>query len=234
MNKKLIAAALLSACMLTGCGSNTTSTGKLGSVEIVQDSSAADTTAPVSSETTTYPSSETITTPATEATTAAAPADTTEAPAQSSETQTTGTGTTTASTQSSTSTTTTTQAPQKQLLDEVKLGQDCSAYVAAHKDLIKPIEETDSCLGSGKDRVYTYSNYILRSYYEDGKDTLKEINITGAGIKDRSGIEVGMKVSDIIAAHGNPVSDGDYTYDTDWGTVEYRCTGDTIDEIWIY
>ena len=95
-------------------------------------------------------------------------------------------------------------------------------------------EPADSCLGSGKDRIYTYSNLILRTYYEDGKDTLQEINITGAGVKIPSGIEVGMKTGEITAKHGAPASDGEYIYDTAYGTVEYRCTGDKIDEIWIY
>lgn len=228
MNKKLIAAAMLCACMLTGCANNAESSDASVKTAETTTSAAETTTSAANAETTTTPSAaETTKAPADS--TEAAPSETTAAPIQSSENETSVS--TTASTTASTVSQTEISAP-KSLLEQVKLEQDCSAYIAANKGYT--MEEAESCLGSGKDRIYTYSNYILRTYYENGKEILQEINITKSGVKIPSGIEVGMKVSDVIAAHGAPAAEGDYSYDTAYGTVEYRCTGDTIDEIWIY
>ncbi len=237
MKKYMIAAAaLLSVCMLTGCGDKTesssltaeTTTTASDTTETTADTTAGTETTTSAAETTTSGEGDTAgettdsTTDSTAETTAAA--QETTAASAATEAQSTAA--------SSDAKTETQPVQQKCLFDEIRLGGDCTAYSTANKNY--SLEKAPSCLGEGEDRTYTYSNMKIITYFENGKETIQEIDLTGPGVKTRSGIEVGMKASDITAAHGASSVENDYIYPTTDGTIEYRMNGDTIEEIWVY
>ena len=245
MKKYMIAAAaLLSICMLTGCGDKTesssltaeTTTAASDTTETTADTTAGTETTTSAAETTTSGEGDTAgeTTDSAAETTAAAQ----ETTAASAATEAQSTAASSADTQapaSSAAKTETQPVQQKCLFDEIRLGGDCTAYVTANKNY--RLQEGDNCIpvdGDGVGRIYTYSNLIIQSIYQNGKDIVYDLTLTGPGVKTRSGIEVGMKASDIIAAHGASSFENDYIYPTTDGTIEYRMNGDTIEEIWVY
>lgn len=129
-----------------------------------------------------------------------------------------------------------TQPPQQQtetnLFDALHVETECSAYIASHQGY--RFSEDDSCIGSGKDRTYTYSNYKLITYFENGTEILKEIDITGAGIATRKGISVGSSLADVEAAYGASDVPGIYAYSTADGTVDIIIDNGTVTSICIY
>ncbi|MBR6419728.1 MAG: hypothetical protein IKS42_05310 [Oscillospiraceae bacterium] len=242
MKKYMIAAAaLLSICMLTGCGDKTesssltaeTTTSASDTTETTADTTAGTETTTSAAETTTSGEGDTAgeTTDSAAETTAAAQ-ETTTASAASEAQSTAASSADTQAPASSAAKTETQPVQQKCLFDEIRLGGDCTAYITANTSY--SLEKAPSCLGEGEDRTYTYSNMKIVTYFENGKETIHEIDLTGPGVKTRSGIEVGMKASDITAAHGASSFENDYIYPTTDGTIEYRMNGDTIEEIWVY
>lgn len=118
---------------------------------------------------------------------------------------------------------------EQYLLDELKLGQDCVAYLSKHTDC--QTEKAPSCLGSGEDRVYTYPDFQLFTYYENGKEELREILITGGSFETRKGIRVGSSTADVTAAYGEPAEAGFYTYDTEDGKLQFFFDSDHVFQI---
>lgn len=121
----------------------------------------------------------------------------------------------------------------EKLFDSAAPGMDCSAYISANKGYT--LQKDASCIGSGEDRVYTYPDYIIRSYYEGGKDTVQEIELTGKGVSTRDGISVGMKAADIEKVYGAPAIPGEYIYTCNDGVIDFLLNADkTIKSISIY
>ncbi len=123
-------------------------------------------------------------------------------------------------------------ASDQYLFDALHIDAECSAYIASHSGY--QFEEAISCIGDGKDRTYTYSNYKLITYFENGTETLKEINITGAGIATRKGISVGSSAADVERAYGAANALGVYSYQTEDGTLEFMMNGDSVSTIALY
>ncbi|MBR4200694.1 MAG: hypothetical protein IKQ91_05400 [Oscillospiraceae bacterium] len=128
-----------------------------------------------------------------------------------------------------------TQAPAEEepyLLDSLKIKQDCTDYVSKHKDYT--FEEANSCLGSGKDRVYTYKDFELHTYFNGEKDLVAQIVFTTDKLKTRKDIHLGSTKADVVAAYGEPAEADFYMYETDDGRVQFFFDGDTVNRIDIY
>ncbi|MCQ2416747.1 MAG: hypothetical protein MJ071_02930 [Oscillospiraceae bacterium] len=131
---------------------------------------------------------------------------------------------------------TVTEAPQQSaepyLLDAIRVETECSAYLAAHPS--NRFEEAISCIGEGKDRTYTYDTFKLITYFENGTETLKEINLTAPGIATRKGISVGSSAEEVVQAYGAPEDAEYYGYQTEDGTVEFSIEGGRVVMILFY
>ena len=128
-----------------------------------------------------------------------------------------------------------TEAPAQNepyLLDELKIKQDCTDYVSKHKDYT--FEEANSCLGSGKDRVYTYKDFELHSYFDNGQDLVTEIVFLTDKLETRKGIHLGSTKADVVAAYGEPEEADFYMYETEDGRTQFFFDGDTVNRIDIY
>ena len=126
----------------------------------------------------------------------------------------------------------TTEPPAEEkpyLLDELKLGESCADYVAAHPDCRQ--ETAPSCIGKGEDHVYTYADFTLYSYVEDGKDSLREIAVTGGDFETRKGIRIGSTTAEVTAAYGEPEEPGFYSYQTEDGRLQIFFDGDKVSKL---
>ena len=121
---------------------------------------------------------------------------------------------------SSAVTTTTAKAPEpaKHLFDELRPGMDCAAYLNAHPGFM--VEAQDSCLGDGEDRIYTYPELEIVTYYENGKDTVMELHILGGSYRTREGIGIHAEAAEVEKVYGEPNEIG-YSYDTPDGVLEF-------------
>ena len=220
----LLAAAMLTACgdsvsvpeqtgVFTAAGESTSVTDvTAGTSESAQTKeTAAQTSEAASGTTVSQTAAQTDTTPQTDA------SRTEPAPDTTAKSETT-------SAASSQTTTTKAAEPAQHLFDGAAPGKDCTAYVTAHTDY--QLDEADSCLGDGKDRTYSYADFTIISYYENGRDIVQEIDISGKSVKTREGISVGMNAAAVQQAYGAPGAVG-YIYETADGTLEFVIDGDS-------
>ena len=105
------------------------------------------------------------------------------------------------------------------LLDAIKLDGSFAQYLAAHP--CKNKTEDGSCLGDGKDIVYTYDNFEVQTYADAAGETIKQIFFTAPGIKTRKGIEVGSPLSAVKEVYGEPEEANSFIYSTPDGTVQF-------------
>lgn len=237
MKKYFIPAAVLSllcTAALTACGSEpigtdlmeevTTATAETTDVTTdttsgTETATTADTTDTTDAETTdadetTTESTDTATTAA-EAATTAAEAQATEAPAaQQTEAL-------------------ATEAPQadENLFDALKIKGSCADYIAKYTNY--QMRESDSCLVVGKDREYTYPDFILRTVVENGVETIDSIELTGTSISTRNGIHVGSSEADVLSAYG-AATDGEYIYETADGKLEITIENGVVTDIYLH
>lgn len=237
MKRNHLTAALLSllcAAALTACGSDpiepdtaevttaTTDTTEATGTETTAGTDTAttadtkgttDTNTTAADESTTE-STDTATTAAEEATTAAAE-QTTEAPAaQQTEAP-------------------ATEAPQKEenIFDALKIGGSCADYIAKHTNY--QMTEQDSCLVVGKDRAYTYPDFILNTVVENGVEKIHSIELTTGNISTRKGIHIGSTAADVTNAYG-AAADGEYIYNTEDGEIEFTVANDAVTSIYLH
>lgn len=156
--------------------------------------------------------------------------------AATSDTTTTASGgaedTTTSATETTVTTTTTATSADSAdgyLLDELAIGADCTAYVTAHTDYY--LQEAASCMGEGTDRVYTYADYILYTFYDGTTDTVLEIDLTGESIKTRLGASIGMTQAEVEALYGTSPNG---IYETEDGCLEFTYADNTVILIAVY
>lgn len=122
-----------------------------------------------------------------------------------------------------------TDAPDEKepfLLDELHIGKDCTAYIAAHKDY--SMEEAPSCIGSGLDRVYTYADIELQTYVENGEETARQITFLTDKPETRKGIRLGSSKADVISAYGEPEEEDFYVYQTEDGELQFFFDGESV------
>lgn len=228
---KLISAAaglLLCLTILTSCGVSSASSvdGTTASV-----SGSASVTA-VTDAQTTASAAAAGTQAQTAASTAAAgsTAAQTESTAPAQDSTASGSESAASSAQSSVQTSAATSATEQQqssarnLFDEIRPGMDCTAYITANKGYT--LQKDASCMGEGEDRVYTYSDYKIISYFENGKDIIQEIVLTGKGVAARSGLKVGMTTDDIERVFGVPAVPGEYIYPSGNGYIDFLLEAD--------
>ena len=204
--KKMTAAllALICASALSACG-ETIQTSTTDETVIATDTSAV-----TGTETT---AAESATTAVTEAAATATEAADTTAADTSTEAATTA-GETTAATEEQTTAAPAeqqteapaTEAPkeEKHLFDELKIGGNPSAYIAAHTNYQRT--EGDSCLGNGKDINYFYPDFKIWSILENGTEKIHEIEFTGPGVSTREGIHVDSTLEEVMNAYGEEES----------------------------
>lgn len=112
------------------------------------------------------------------------------------------------------------EASQSTLISEEEgNGEDDSYYYVYNnvtlktntnvEDVIKPINEeyeyfeTNSCAYLGKDKVYTYVNFIISTYPQDGADFISSIEITSDAIPTVEGICVGDSMGKVKSIYGD-------------------------------
>ena len=213
MNKYTLAAILMCAAALTGCGNDNAKNESSLVIEVQSGTTVASSTAAASesvtsttvSTTASLVSSSTTSSTAVSATTDAA--QTTVSTITTSQTTVSETTTTTTTTTIQTTTqtaiqTTTTVNPSKNLVlfKDLNVGGDCTTYVKQHSGY--KFDEAVSCHGEGKDRVYNYDTYIINSFFNGKTDTVYEIIVLGEGITVEDKLSIGMKKADVIAAIG--------------------------------
>ncbi len=115
------------------------------------------------------------------------------------------------------------------LLDVLSLGDDCTAYVTQHTGYT--LQEAASCMGEGTDRIYTYADHILYTFFDGTTDMLVELNITADTIATRNGAKVGMTQAEVEALHGTSASG---IYQTSDGTLEFIYADNTVIRIAVY
>ena len=211
MKKCALIAILICAAALTGCGEENAKNESSLVIELQTTTAAATTAAEttvsvtVSSTASVASSSQTSSTAVSE-TTSAVQTTTTSQSTVSETTTTTSTTSTTVQTTTTQTTpppaVTTTVDPSKPLtlFKNLNIGDDCSAYVKQHTDY--KFSEAISCHGEGKDRVYTYDNYILNTFFNGKKDVVYEIMVIGPGITVENQLTFGMDKAAVIAAIG--------------------------------
>ncbi|MBQ3940771.1 MAG: hypothetical protein II723_06630 [Oscillospiraceae bacterium] len=233
--KRILTPAALLLCMtlLSACSGGTEDsavTGTVSDTAVTTELTTEQTTSSALTELTTDAAGADVTSDSTAAvtdSTAAASADSTAAASGS-----------TASSASSAATTTTTTAKQqtsaKHLFDELRPGADCTAYLAANTSY--SMVKAPSCIGSGEDRVYTFPEFKLFTYFENGKETVQELELTGKNLATREGIRIGMTTADIEKAYGAPAIPGEYLYSTPDGPIDFLLNSDqkTIKSISLY
>ena len=217
-NIRMFAAVLMCAGLLTGCGSESSGTSGSSNAESSVTTSETQTTTTTASATSTE-SQTTAASDETTTTTAEVPTET-SAPVVSEQQQ------EPVQTQA--------EPTQKKLIwDELKIGGSVTEYLSANKNYTNR-EEADSCMGEGKDIVYTYNDRVLMTYLENGKETLVEFDVTSADIPTRKGIRVGSTVAALQASYGPADDGGFYIYNTEDGILEFQTEGDKVSMIMLY
>lgn len=125
-------------------------------------------------------------------------------------------------------------ADKEIIWDVLRVNESVAAYFENSDNGDYTFEEADSCMGSGKDRVYTFSDRVIMTYYENGSEILIELDITEAGIETRKGISVGSSVADLEAAYGTADDTGAYIFDTEDGTLQFMTDGSVVTFIALY
>ena len=217
------AALMLCLTLLTACGNAGGSTADT-------TSSLTDTT--VSTEQTTDSAAgsaeqqpdTTASSAAADSTSAQSQTESTAAASESTSASAASTGSSAASTSASTTASTTAKQTALNLFEAAAVGKDCSAYVAATPG--SQFSSAPSCMGPGEDRVYTYKDYEIKSYYNNGKDIVQEIDLKTKNIATPDGLKIGMTTDDIERVHGAPATPGDYTYVSGTTAVEFLLEAD--------
>lgn len=119
-------------------------------------------------------------------------------------------------------------AVEEIIWDVLRVNESVAAYFENADNGDYTFEEADSCMGNGKDRVYTFTDRIIMTYYEDGSEILTELDITDAGIETRKGISVGSSVADLEAAYGAADDMGAYIFNTEDGTLQFMTDGSVV------
>lgn len=229
MKMKRITAGVLSllcAAALTACGAETIDSGSDIETVLATDTTAAE------SDAVTTSAEETKTTAVTEKaadTTAAEAADTTAA--ESTEAATTAAEATTAPEEKTTEAPAQqTEAPateppkeEKHIFEELKIGSDPAAYIAAHTNYQRT--EADSCLGNGKDINYYYPNstapdYKIWSILENGTEKVHEIEFVSSALSTKEGIHIDSTLAEVIETYGAEDGAGYFKKKTADGTLE--------------
>lgn len=125
-------------------------------------------------------------------------------------------------------------ADEEIIWDVLRVNESVAAYFENSDNGDYTFEEADSCMGNGKDRVYTFSDRIIMTYYEDGSEILIELDITEAGIETRKGIQVGSSVANLEAAYGAADDMGAYIFETEDGTLQFMTDGSVVTLIALY
>lgn len=210
--RRSMTAMSLAAILLLCCGC-----GEESSVTMPQTQSTASSDATTTTEATTTTTTNNETT--------SAPVDGTTTVASDS------TDTTTSTTETTTTVTETTSIDnaREYLFDALTLGADCTAYVTTHTDYY--LQEAASCMGEGTDRVYTYTDYILYTFFDGTTDTVLEIDLTREGVKTRLGASIGMTQAEVEAIYGVSANG---TYLTEDGYLEFSYADNTVILIAVY
>ena len=228
MKKTPLFLALLCAAAVTGCGTSSNTENSI-SIEVKT------TSAPAAETTASAASSSAAASSVTSETTAAS-----SAAAQQSETASeTAAVTTTETVSSAAATESETEAPQTtaaavqtsdtvstsklRLFYDVKPGDDLTAYLAQNPK--EPAEKSQSCHGEGTDCVYQFGTYNIYTFLHDNINEVWEIELTAPGIALETGIEVGMKKSDVSAKYGESADD---FYEVGKCVLQFIYDGDTI------
>lgn len=75
--------------------------------------------------------------------------------------------------------------------------------------------ESKSCAYEGKDRTYTFSNFIVKTYSntDKGDEYVNSIVLLNSKVQTKEGIKIGSSKNDMIDAYGRGSSEfGVYTY----------------------
>ncbi len=83
--------------------------------------------------------------------------------------------------------------------------------------------ETPSCAFLGVDRQYTYGNYMLTTYEENGREYIYDIYFLDETVCTPEGIRIGSGIEEMIAAYGDGYTEdfGMYTYTKEQSKLQF-------------
>lgn len=92
--------------------------------------------------------------------------------------------------------------------------------------------EIDSCAYIGKDRTYTYTDFTVFTYPDEGNDYILEIEL-GAALSTGKGIKIGSALSDVEAKYGTTyeVKGLNYTYTSGQTQLIFKIENDKVSSI---
>jgi len=93
--------------------------------------------------------------------------------------------------------------------------------------------ETNSCAYLGKDKVYTFANFVITTYPSDDGDFISCIEITSDAVSTSEGIYIGDKMEKVISVYGNDYKDSgsSITYTSGKTSISFIPDGDNVDTI---
>ena len=93
--------------------------------------------------------------------------------------------------------------------------------------------ESDSCAYQGKDKVFTFPSFIIRTYPTDGKDYISSVEFRDDTVTTLEGLYIGCTRDEVIAKYGDPSSEGTGGLDYIKGDsmLSFIISGDKVDAI---
>ncbi len=90
--------------------------------------------------------------------------------------------------------------------------------------------ESPSCAYDGTDKIYTYNNYVVTFYEEEGEEGISLITLTSDLVTTTEGVSIGASYDDIIAAYGEATSESDtlISYEDDGTELRFVLSGDSV------
>lgn len=99
----------------------------------------------------------------------------------------------------------------------------------------KQLTEAESCVYNGKEKIYEYDDFTIKTYPKDNEDYVSSITINSKNEKVSGNVQVGSKVEDIKSEYPNAEKTPSvYILDQDEYGRSYSYTDDTVTSIELY
>ena len=91
---------------------------------------------------------------------------------------------------------------------EIAIDMDTSSFIS---DLGDPVSyfEAESCAFQGLDKVYTYSDFVIRTYPDGDRDLVSSVELKSDLVNTAEGAYIGMTEDDIRGLYSSYNIDGD-------------------------
>ena len=76
--------------------------------------------------------------------------------------------------------------------------EDVLGYLGEHRSM----QSSPSCAFEGEERIYHYSDFDVYTEWENGKEIIERVIITGDGVATERGIRLGDSLHDVVKLYG--------------------------------